>query len=272
VLAGPFIGLQIRHRMSDPRPHIPSEPPLIPDAAGLDGTAASDAIELESAASQSLGKENRQIAVLVLVVAAVMLLAHFTPLRGWLTNVQTWKGYVREFGLWAHLVFGSICAIAVMAGIPRLPLCAAAGLAFGFGQGLALSLVATTLGSYGTFLTARMGGRKAAVVKAQSWGWLARLLKRPSLARVFWVRQIMIPGLILNVLLGLTAVSHRAFLGGTLLGYLPLNVAFALSGSAIGKGSLVHSMAQLMGAVAVVNIAGFAVWKVLKKHRATQAE
>ncbi|MCB1212420.1 MAG: VTT domain-containing protein [Verrucomicrobiales bacterium] len=227
---------------------------------------------LEDEATRSLGKENRQILILVSVIASFMLLAHFTPLRGWIENVQAWKGYVREFGLWAHLTFGTVVALAVMIGIPRLPLCAAAGLIFGFGQGVAISLISSTLGSYGTFVTARFGGRKAALARAENLGWLKHLLQRPSLARVFWVRQIMVPGVVLNVLLGLTSVKHPVFLLGTALGYLPLNIAFALGGSSIGKNSLGQTIGQLLGAIAVVNIVGFIVWRVVKKHREQDAQ
>jgi hypothetical protein len=72
--------------------------------------------------------------------------------------------------------------------------------------------------------------------RAEKWPWLKKLLKKPSIMRVFWVRQLMVPGLVLNVLLGMTPVRHSRFLLGTALGYLPLNVAFSLVGSGLGKG------------------------------------
>jgi len=227
-------------------------------------TSSAEALEQET--GRAVGKETRQVLVAVLAVAAFLALAHFTPLRGWLTSMQTWKGLVREYGWAAHGIFVAACAGAVMLGVPRLPLCSAAGLIFGFGEGLALSLVGSTCGSYGAFLLARRGFRRAAESKAEKWPWLKKMLRKPSVLRVFWVRQLMVPGLVLNVLLGMTPVKHSRFLLGTLLGYLPLNIAFSLVGSGLGKKDLGTSLAQLLGALAVINLAGWLVYKMVKKQ------
>lgn len=223
--------------------------------------------EVEQETTRALGKETRQVLMAVLLVAAFMALAHFTGLKGWITNVQTWKEMVRQFGWGAHAIFLAACAGTVMLGVPRLPLCAAAGLIFGFGEGLVLSLVASTLGSYGAFVLSRHGFRRAVESRAEKWPWLKKMLKKPSVLRVFWVRQLMVPGLVLNVLLGMTPVQHTRFLLGTLLGYLPLNVAFSLVGSGLGKGSLATTLTQLLAAMAVINIAAWLVYRVMKKQK-----
>lgn len=228
---------------------------------------AAVATEVEQETSRALGKETRQVLMAVLVVAAFMAVAHFTPLKAWISNVQTWKKMVHDFGWGAHAIFMGACAASVMLGVPRLPLCAAAGLVFGFGEGLVISLVASTLGSYGAFVLSRHGFRRAAESRAERWPWLKKLLKKPSVLRVFWVRQLMVPGLVLNVLLGMTPVKHTRFLLGTALGYLPLNVAFSLVGSGLGKGSLATTMTQLLAAMAVINIAAWLVYKVMKKQK-----
>ena len=223
--------------------------------------------EVEQETSRALNRETRQVLMAVLMVAAFMALAHFTPLRTWITNVQTWKSLVRDFGWGAHAVFVAACALVVMLGVPRLPLCAAAGLIFGFGEGLGLSLIGSTLGSYAAFVLSRHGFRRAAESRAEKWPWLKKLLKKPSIMRVFWVRQLMVPGLVLNVLLGMTPVRHSRFIVGTMLGYLPMNVAFSLVGSGLGKGSLAHTFMQLLAAMAVINIAAWLVYRVMKKQR-----
>lgn len=227
----------------------------------------STSTEVENETSRALGKETRQVLAAVLVVGALMAVAHFTPLKSWLHKVQDGKDFVRQFGVWAHAIFVLACAGSVLLGLPRLPLCAAAGLIFGFGQGLALSLAGSTLGSYGTFVLSRHGFRRAAESRAEKWPWLRKLLKKPSLMRVFWVRQLMVPGLVLNVLLGMTPVRHSRFLVGTALGYLPLNVAFSLVGSGLGKADLAHTLGQLLAAMGVVNLAAWLVYRVIKKQR-----
>jgi len=231
---------------------------------------ASISAEVEHETSRALSKETRQVLLAVLLVAAFMALAHFTPLRAWITNVQTWKSLVREFGWGAYAIFTAACAGVVMLGVPRLPLCAAAGLIFGFGQGLGLSLLGTTIGSYGAFVLSRHGFRRAAEAHATKWPWLKTLLKKPSIQRVFWVRQLMVPGLVLNVLLGMTPVKHSRFLMGTVLGYLPLNVAFTLVGSGLGKGSLAQSLAHLLAAMALFNFAAWLVYQITKRLTASK--
>lgn len=242
----------------------PEEPPQ-----ELEELDASTATTVAQETSRALGKESRQVLFAVLLVAAFMVLAQFiTPLKAWVTNVQTWKEMVRQFGWGAHAIFMAACAGSVMLGVPRLPLCAAAGLVFGFGEGLVLSLVSSTLGSYGAFVLSRHGFRRAVESRADKWPWLKKLLKKPSVLRVFWVRQLMVPGLVLNVLLGMTPVKHTCFLLGTALGYLPLNVAFSLVGSGLGKGSLTTTLTQLLSAMAVINIAAWLVYRVMKKQKA----
>lgn len=223
--------------------------------------------EAEQETSRALNKETRQVLLAVLLVAGFMALAHFTPLKAWITEVDAWKKFVREFGWMAHGVFVIACAAVVMMGVPRLPMCAAAGLIFGFGEGLILSLFGSTMGSYGAFVLSRHGFRRAAESRAEKWPWLKKLLRKPSIMRVFWVRQLMVPGLVLNVLLGMTPVRHSRFLLGTGLGYLPLNIAFSLVGSGLGKGSLATTLAQLLAAMAVINIAAWLVYRVMKKQR-----
>jgi uncharacterized membrane protein YdjX (TVP38/TMEM64 family) len=223
--------------------------------------------EVEQETSRALGKETRQVLAAVLVVAAFMALAHFTPMKAWITNVQSWKGFVREFGWMAHAVFMIVTAGAVMMGVPRLAFCSAAGLIFGFGEGLLLSLVGSTLGSYGAFILSRHGFRRAAEARAEKWPWLKKMLKKPSVIRVFWARQLMVPGIVLNVLIGMTPVRHSRFLLGTALGYLPLNIAFSLVGSGLGKESITTTMTQLLAAMAVINVAAWLVFRYMRSTR-----
>jgi uncharacterized membrane protein YdjX (TVP38/TMEM64 family) len=154
-----------------------------------------------------------------------------------------------------------------MMGVPRLAFCSAAGLIFGFGEGLLLSHVGSTLGSYGAFILSRHGFRRAAESRAEKWPWLKKMLKKPSVMRVFWARQLMVPGIVLNVLIGMTPVRHSRFLLGTALGYLPLNIAFSLVGSGLGKESIATTMTQLLAAMAVINVAAWLVFRYMRNAR-----
>jgi len=235
-----------------------------------DQTVAATTQESEAVLGQevtrSMKKERRKVIGLVIGVAVFMAIAHLTPLRAWIADVQLWKGYIREMGFLAHGMFMCACAIAVMIGIPRLPLCWAAGLIFGFTEGLLLSLFGSTLGSYGAFIMTRKGARRSVQARLDQWPWLLAMMNKPSLGRVFWVRQLMVPGIVLNIMLGVTTIGHRLFLFGTVLGYLPLNVTSTLVGSGLGKGSLEETMMQLLAAIGLINILGWLVWRTKNKR------
>lgn len=93
------------------------------------------------------------------------------------------------------------------------------------------------------------------------------MLDAPSLLRVIFVRQLLVPGIALNVLFGMTPVRHTAFVAGTLLGYLPLNVAFSLVGSGLGKETLAESLTQILFALALISVLAWSMWKVFAKRR-----
>ncbi|MBK8094344.1 MAG: TVP38/TMEM64 family protein [Verrucomicrobiaceae bacterium] len=227
---------------------------------------ASSADALEQETSRAFGKETRQVLLAVVMVAAFLALAHFTPVRAWIENVQVWKTMMREYGLAAHGLFFLACAGCVMLGVPRLAFCSAGGLIFGFGEGLVISLLGSTCGSYGGVFALAAWIPPCGGIACGEVAVAEKMLRKPSVMRVFWVRQLMVPGLVLNVLLGMTPVRHSRFLLGTLLGYLPLNVAFSLVGSGLGKKDLAQSMVQLLAALAVINIAGWLVYKMVKKQ------
>lgn len=253
--------------MNGPAPEELPSPPQDPrDTTGAE-TPVAEAALVEQETSRSMSRENRRVMMLVGVIGLFLVLAHFTPLKSWITNIQEWKLRVDQMGWMAHAAFLMACAGGVMVGLPRLPLCAGAGLIFGFVEGIGLSLAGSVLGSYGAFLMTRAGARHAVLARAERWPWLKKMLEKPSWIKVFWVRQMMLPGLVLNVLLGVTEVAHTTFLLGTALGYLPLNIAFTLVGSGLGKGSLAQSLTQLLGALAVVNIVGWLVWKMAKARK-----
>ena len=216
--------------------------------------------------TRSMNKERRKVIGLVIGVAVFMAIARFTPLSAWITNVQVWKAYIRDIGHLAHAMFLCACAAAVMIGIPRLPLCAAAGLIFGFTEGLLISLIGSTLGSYGAFMITRKGARRSVQARLDQWPWLLGMMNNPTLGRVFWVRQLMVPGIVLNMMLGVTSIGHRLFLLGTALGYLPLNVTFTLVGSGLGKGSLGQTLTQLLAAMGLINMIGWLVWRMNNKR------
>lgn len=247
-----------------PQAPIPSAQDPNPGAVPLDEMAEEELISAE--AGKQWRRESRRLILLVAGLCGALALTHFIPLQAWITDVQGWKQSVRSMGWPAHFGFAMAVAAAVMLGLPRLAFCGAAGLIFGFTEGNMLSLGGSLLGSYASFMLARRGARKAVLKRIEDRPWLQRLVQRCSWRRVFLVRQLMLPGLLLNALLGVSQTKARDFLTGTLLGYIPLNLAFCLVGSSVGKGSLAHSLMQLCCAVAIVNLGGALLLRGLRRR------
>lgn len=184
-----------------------------PDLQTASANEDSESEELLSAeAGRQWRRESRRLLILVAGLCLLLALAHFTPLQEWITDVQRWKGYVRSLGWSAHLGYGLAVAVAVMMGLPRLAFCGVAGLIFGFSEGNIISLLGSMAGSYVSFLLARRGARKAVLTTFAQRPWLERLVGRSSWRRVFLIRQLMLPGLLLNALLGVSKTRQRDFL------------------------------------------------------------
>jgi uncharacterized membrane protein YdjX (TVP38/TMEM64 family) len=197
-------------------------------------------------------RAGRKLLVLAAFAVFCLVLLHFTGLKEYLRNVHQLKEQLRLLGLWGPAVFCAASAALVALGAPRLVFCALGGLAFGFVQGLIWSQLGTLLGSYLTFCFARWGGRDWAQAK------LARmeakrfksLLKNPSALSVFFIRQLPVGGLFINLFLGLTRVGTGPFLLGSFLGFLPEAVVVTLIGSGLGKDSVSRAWLQILVALA----------------------
>jgi uncharacterized membrane protein YdjX (TVP38/TMEM64 family) len=206
-------------------------------------------------------KETRRLLYLALIVAGLVAVLQFTPLKSWIADVQAWKTYVDQFGWRAHVAFVVASVLAIAVGVPRLLLALLAGALFAFKEGFALAMITGLCGSYFTFLAAR-GGSSAKLrerIKNVSTS-VRKLLEKPSVLHIFFVRQLPVPAVVPNVLLGLVKTPHRKFLLGTFLGYLPSNAAVVALGSAFGKDDAIKALTHVslgmaaLGAVTLVII------------------
>lgn len=191
-------------------------------------------------------KETMRLFIGACLMAGLIAVLHFTPLKQWLEEARNLKSWVDEHGWKAHAVFilGSIIAIAV--GVPRLVLCGLGGLLFGFVEGVLASQLAGVLGSYGAFLLTRLWAPKAWVQRRlQGSERLRSVLEHPGIGSIFIARQLPVPGIVPNVLLGVLNTRHGTFLTGTFLGYLPSNIPVALAGSSVGKENLDKAITQV---------------------------
>ena len=207
-------------------------------------------------------KETQRLFVLACVVATLLALLHFTPLKQWLSEAQNFKARVSELGWKADLLFmlGSVLGISL--GLPRLALCALGGVLFGFVEGLFLSQISGVAGAYGTFLITRyFAPREWVQSRLEKSEKLKALLATPTIGKIFVARQMPVPGVLPNVLLGVLSTSHQTFLWGTFLGYLPSNIPVALAGSSMGKETLAKAVAQVsLSMVALGVFSALVLW------------
>ncbi len=213
-------------------------------------------------------RESYRLLIGAVIVAGLVLVLHFTPLKQWLAEAQQFKARIDDYGWKAHAVFilGSIVGIAL--GLPRLVLCGLGGMLFGFVEGLLVSQFAGVLGSYGAFLITRLWAPREWVRRKLSKSEKLRgLLAHPSVMSIFIARQMPVPGIVPNVLLGVLPTRHRTFLLGTFIGYLPSNIPVALAGSSMGKETLSTAILQVsISMVALGVFSALIIW-LRRKYR-----
>ncbi len=210
--------------------------------------------------------ETRRLLLLALVVLGLLMVLHFTPLKAWMEDLQALKQHVQSYGWKAYAGFGVASVAAIALGVPRLALCGLAGALFGFVAGGILALGSAVTGSYGAFLLARWSGRDWAERKlAGASPTLRALLAKPGIVSIFIARQLPVPGILINVMVGILATPHRTFLVGTILGYIPSTAIVALAGSSLGKDSLGAAIAQV--SLAMLGLGALSALLVWLRHK-----
>lgn len=211
-------------------------------------------------------KETNRLLIGAVIVAGMIAVLYFTPMKQWLAELQALKSRIDDYGWKAHAVFilGSVVGIAL--GLPRLVLCGLGGVLFGFVEGLLASQFAGVLGSYGAFLLTRWWAPRAWVQRKLAGSERLRaVLEKPSIGSIFIARQLPVPGIVPNVLLGVLHTRHRTFLIGTFLGYLPSNVPVALAGSSMAKESLTKAIAQVSMSMLVLGLCSALIMYVRRR-------
>ncbi len=204
-----------------------------------------------------------KLAAVAAVIIAVIVVVSMTPLRGLLRQVNTIQERLDGLGPAAPIVFTAAVALFVALGVPRLLFCPIGGVAFGFWQGLLWAQIGTVAGSYATFLFVRWGGREFVLRKwPRARGYAERFKARGALS-VLLMRQIPVSSFLISSVLGLTHVSHAAFLAGTAAGVMPE----AIPATLLGAGTAQASTAKAVFCVAVALLWLIIAALVLRKYR-----
>lgn len=242
--------------------------------SGEDLSGAHDDVQDESSApdlEQVAQNTSRKLLILLAIGAALFLTIHLTPFG---EHVRNWDSLTELFkagGIQAELYFVVISSILIMLGTPRLLFCGLAGFAFGFWQGMFWSLGSSLIGSFLAFRAARWGGRAWLTERFGKQRFFARIVHaKPTIASVALIRMLPVSNGIINVGLALGHVSNRAFLIGSILGFLPQGIVAVIIGSGMAEDVPWAGAAQI--GVAGLLLVGIYFWtsRQRRKHR-TQA-
>ena len=209
----------------------------------------------------------------LLVVLAGLWTVYSSPLSAYLHNLNLFRQRLNEFGWMAPLVFTVLITLLASFGFSRLLLSVAAGVLFGFYRGLASAMAGTLAGAYILFLFARWAGRDAILRRWPRVNEISHLFNRFGLPVVLALRLTPVSGLAVNCALAVMPVSHRDFLVGSFLGFLPAAIPCVLAGSGAMHES--HATAYVLIAAAMLLLA--VVWYftaryVLKLREASNQE
>lgn len=164
--------------------------------------------------------------------------------------------------LLSTVLFTLLCGGIISAGVPRLWVSAAGGIIYGAFMGTILSLMASLLGAavlYGTgstFLSGVVERRAGRVLNT----WKDRFQKNAFWWVLYGRLFPLSNSTIMSLICGCCKVSFRSFMLGSLLGFIPLAIVFAMYGS----GGVTGSLWQIAFATALL-ILSMAARKILDK-------
>lgn len=186
--------------------------------------------------------------VLLLVIALTLLIGiHYTPLGELLKELTDLERTPLSGGgggaaAWFVLLTAGLMSI----GMPRLVFFLLGGVVFGFWHGLLLALTGSLIGSFIAFRLARWGGRDWLAGRfGESRLFGSILATKPTAMSVALVRMLPVSNIVLNIGLSVSNVGNRAFLLGTLLGFLPQGVVAVLIGSGVGEETLLDGVVYI---------------------------
>lgn len=165
--------------------------------------------------------------LLIITLAALVAVVIGVP------DEEQLRAEIAAVGPAAPALFVLLYAVATLAPLPKNVFSLAAGLLFGFVEGIGIVLAAALLGALAGFALGRVLGREA--VERMTGTRVARvdaLLGRHGLLAVLCVRLVpLLPFIAINYLAGLTAVRVGNYVIGTALGIIPGAVAYVALGA-----------------------------------------
>jgi uncharacterized membrane protein YdjX (TVP38/TMEM64 family) len=178
---------------------------------------------------------------------------------------------VARWGVLAPLVYWGLATLLIMAFVPVGVVSGGAGLLFGTALGFPVALLGATAAAVIAFALARRLG--AAAVDEIQGEWIARarawITERGILA-VILARVSPVPSGVVNYAGGLTTLTLRTFLAGSMLGFVPRTFAYTAVGGTLDEPGSPAMLGALALLVAVL-VAGVLILRRERRARAHPA-
>src|SRR5438309_3956194 len=214
-------------------------------------------------AEDNLMKSGKSIvAIALILIIGVGFL--FLPFREWFAALQI---YVGHLGILGPVVVGLAYVVTTVLFIPGSALTIVAGSLFGLRTGFLVVVTGANLGALCAFLLARTFLREKVARWAEAnpkFASLDRAIGRQGFKMAFLLRlSPAFPFTLLNYLLGLTAVSTRAYVAANLIGMLPGTFLYvyigaaardAIAGSTAGPVSILQQALKYLGLLATIAV------------------
>ena len=231
----------------------------------------------KGADTTSNGSRWKTLALVVFGVGILIGLWALLPVAEWIEQFRAW---VAGLGIWGHIIFAAVYAVATVALAPGSLLTLAAGVAFGL-LGFPTVIVGATIGLSLSFLVGRyflrdwvqkqVAGNKVfeAVDRAiESEGWkIVGLLRLSPL----------VPFNLQNYLFGITKIGFLPYLAASFFGIMPGTLLYvwigslgAAAGSVTGSGDEVgfyKTLALAVGLIATLAVTILVSRKAQEKLR-----
>ncbi|MGI9417248.1 MAG: TVP38/TMEM64 family protein [Geminicoccaceae bacterium] len=168
----------------------------------------------------------------IVFVGVVLAALIYVDAQDQVLALLTW---IDDQGLVGPLFLMIIMALIVVLLLPGVMFTTGAGFAFGVIEGSIVVVLGTTFGATGAFLLARYG------LGARAEAWVQRHARLKAMSNRFaadgWKIVLLtrlvpfFPFKLSNYVFGMTRISLRGFVGGTLIGEIPLSVHNVYLGS-----------------------------------------
>nr|WP_241664472.1 VTT domain-containing protein [Ningiella ruwaisensis] len=177
---------------------------------------------------------------------------------------------IRPGGYYGPLYFLFISSLLTAVGAPRQIVAFLAGYAFGVAFGFLLALLASLFGCILSFYSAKQIFRPVlSRYHFKTIEKVTRFLNVHTTRKTIVLRLLPVGSNVLtNVAAGITDVRPSAFFIGSVVGYIPQTLIFAL----LGKGLLVGSYYKIMMSAFLLVVSTIVSWRLYQQHKQERAK